>query len=145
MIVGACPAPIAVLIFVLYASFWKVVSLICWSGWALLKASTAPARTPSCGWPLRYQYVAPPLLLPGPDEPQAASAADTGTPAARVRRVRRESAMSFSALESHRLLVSRGERFSKRAVSELCSCKLGFGVRRCQGVCTHGLLGASKR
>src|SRR5690606_41556905 len=117
MIVGACPAPIAVLIFVLYASFWKVVSLICWSGWALLKASTAPARTPSCGWPLRYQYVAPPLLLPGPDEPQAASAADTGTPAARARRGRRGSAASFSALESRRPPGRRGGRRARRAVA----------------------------
>ncbi len=103
MMVGACPAPMAVLIFVLYASFWYVVSSIWSSGWALLNASTAPALTPSCGCPFRYQYVAPPLL-PGPDEPpQADSAAETGTAAARPRRVRRESAMIFSALESARL------------------------------------------
>src|SRR6266545_4344450 len=34
MMVGACPAPIAVLIFVLYASFWKAVPAIRLSGLA---------------------------------------------------------------------------------------------------------------
>src|SRR3569833_879761 len=55
LFVGFCPAPRAVLILVLLASFWKVVVLIWWSGFFLLNASTAPWRMSCCGSPLRYQ------------------------------------------------------------------------------------------
>src|ERR671933_258388 len=55
MIVGAWPAPSAVLIFVLYGSFWKVVVVICESGFALLNRSTARCLMPSWGAPLRNQ------------------------------------------------------------------------------------------
>src|SRR6266496_5751126 len=91
MMVGAWPAPMAVLILVLYASFWKVVCLSVLLGLALLKRSTAPVRTPSCGCPLRNQYVAPLLPPPpGPDVPQAESAIESGTLAARPKMARRE-------------------------------------------------------
>jgi hypothetical protein len=55
MIVGAWPAPIAVLILALYASFWNVVNPICPSGLALLNRLTALVRTGSPGGPLRNQ------------------------------------------------------------------------------------------
>src|SRR3954451_15795209 len=55
MMVGPWPAPSAVLILVLYASFWNVVVWIWPSEFFLLKASTAPWRMSSCGWPLRNQ------------------------------------------------------------------------------------------
>ena len=55
MIVGAWPAPIAVLIFVLNASFWKVVNWICLSGLAALNRLTVSVRMPSWGWEVRNQ------------------------------------------------------------------------------------------
>jgi hypothetical protein len=55
MMVGAWPAPIAVLIFVLYASFWNFVALIWVFGLALLKRSTVCCRTASPGSPVRNQ------------------------------------------------------------------------------------------
>jgi hypothetical protein len=47
MIVGAVPAPSAVLIFVLYGSFRNVDVVIFVSGFASLNRSTAPCRMPS--------------------------------------------------------------------------------------------------
>ena len=50
MIVGASPAPIAVRIFCLYASFWKKVSSI-WPWSPSLKASTESSYMVSLGSP----------------------------------------------------------------------------------------------
>src|SRR5690625_1930396 len=87
MIVGASPAPIAVRILVLNASFWNPVRVSVVSGLASLKASTESVRIPSCGCPVRIQMVASPeVLSPGPDEPHAVSAPiTTGVLIARVR------------------------------------------------------------
>src|SRR5690348_15478491 len=95
MMVGAWPAPMAVLILVLYASFWNVVPVILELGLALLKRLTVAVRTCSPGAPDRYQYVAaaeppPPLLVPGPELPQAARAAAAPAPAERLRKLRRD-------------------------------------------------------
>ena len=119
MIVGACPAPIAVLIFALYASFWNVVALILVFGLALLNRSTLACRIASPGGPDRNQYVAVPLpalpALPppppapacvGPELPQAARAAPVrGTPTATLRKVRREVVVGSTLIS---VVVSRG-------------------------------------
>jgi hypothetical protein len=55
MMVGAWPAPIAVRIFVLYASFSNAVCLIWVSALALLKRSTARVRICSPGAAVRNQ------------------------------------------------------------------------------------------
>ena len=55
MIDGPWPAPMAVLILVLYASFWNSVYLIAASGLAALKRLTVASRMACCGWPLRNQ------------------------------------------------------------------------------------------
>src|SRR3954467_11257002 len=103
MIVGAWPAPSAVLILALYASFWNVVALILEFGLALLNRSTLACRIASPGGPDRNPYVAGPLPAPpalpppppapacvGPELPQAARAAPVrGTPTATLRKVRR--------------------------------------------------------
>src|SRR2546423_11058732 len=95
MIVGPWPAPMAVLIFVLYASFWNSVELICALGFALLNRLTVSSRMPCCGGPVRNQYVAAPAPPPpvadfGPELPHAASAAPAVVPTARLRKFRRD-------------------------------------------------------
>src|SRR3954454_22952574 len=66
MMVGPWPAPSAVLILVLYGSFWYAVALIWLFGLALLNRSTECCRMSCCGWPLRNQYVVPPPDPPPP-------------------------------------------------------------------------------
>src|SRR6185437_5585103 len=107
MIVGACPAPIAVLILALYASFWNVVGLILLFGLALLNRSTLARRIASPGGPDRNQYVAVPLpACVGPELPQAARAAPVrGTPTATLRKVRREVVVGSTLIS---VVVSRG-------------------------------------
>src|SRR5262245_37718511 len=120
MIVGASLAPIAVLIFVLYASFWNVVALICPSGFFLLNRSTAPCRTPSWGCPFRNQNVAPAPPPPGPDVPQADRAAiDSGRLAAKPRTARREIGVSTlnSVPETRRKFRGFLRKLSKSAIS----------------------------
>src|SRR5215217_3442948 len=102
MIVGPWPAPMAVLTFVLYASFWNAVVVIFSLGFASLNRSTVFLRMVSPGGPVRIQYEAapapppaspPPPPLPclvGPELPQEASAPTTGAPSARLRKVRRD-------------------------------------------------------
>jgi hypothetical protein len=68
-----------------------VVALIVPSGFFLLKASTAPWRMSSCGWPLRNQYEASPLLAwPGPELPHPLSASAPAVAAESPRKFRRE-------------------------------------------------------
>src|SRR5437762_12478213 len=97
MIDGPCPAPMAVLIFVLYASFWNSVDVIFEFGFAWLNRLTVSSRMPCCGWPVRNQYVAAPAPPPppppppvpprlGPELPQAASVAPAVVPTARLRK-----------------------------------------------------------
>src|SRR5205823_6367682 len=95
MIDGPCPAPIAVLIFVLYASFWNSVNVILELALAWLKRLTVSSRMPCCGWPVRNQYVAAPAPVPpppplGPEVPQAARVAPAVVPTARLRKFRRD-------------------------------------------------------
>src|ERR1700712_4828020 len=73
MIVGDFPAPMAVLIFALYASFWNSVYEIVPVGLAASNALTAFSRMLCCGFPDRNQYVALPVALP-PAEVGAAPA-----------------------------------------------------------------------
>jgi len=83
----------AVLILVLYASFWKYVTVILSAEFAELKASTAFCMVVWFGSPDRYHMLAPPppLEAPGPDVPQAVVAATAkGVRAARARKDRRE-------------------------------------------------------
>src|SRR3954447_23523777 len=89
--VGPWPAPSAVLIFCLYASFWKNVAVILVLGLALLTRSMAACRIGWPGGPDSDQYVAappPPLPPPeapvlslGPELPHAARPAAAGPPA----------------------------------------------------------------
>src|SRR6266536_3716822 len=125
IMVGACPAPRAVLIFVLYGSFWKVVVVIFESGLASLNRSTACCRMPSWGAPLRNQYDAPPLPPPGPDVPQAESAIESGTPAARPRKVRREVGVATLVLRSR--AADGGGRFRNVSKTVLRKPNFGFG------------------
>src|SRR5689334_10933114 len=113
MMVGPCPAPSAVLIFVLYASFWNSVNEILPFGFAALKRLTVSSRMPCCGWPVRNQYVAepapalPPLDPPplGPELPHAASVAAAPAPTPRLRKLRREIVLRSTLIS---ILESRG-------------------------------------
>src|SRR5689334_14412572 len=96
MMVGAWPAPMAVLILVLYASFWKVVALILVFGLAALNRFTLAVRIASPGGPDRV----------GPELPQAARAASvSGTPTANLRNVRREVVVGSTLIS---VVASRG-------------------------------------